>query len=587
MDALLDMAGFQPFGGESAALAPLLASPVRDTAARFLAKAPAWIDTNQDNALYWALLAVAPRRDPALVEITRALQERWQGKLEARAALAARLMCGDPDAITELQSAAWLDNKRDLDKIVEVLIWSCPPAAAEILIPIVRRYQHGATHLAPLAKAVSTLGAAKTSWKGGQATHTPAPLDPAWFDLGLEILLERPRPGVRPGVMLAAPSSNRETRVREALARAPNSQTLAALLPPRPLPKALSPEQQGFVRHTDFGYQIALHGLDPARLDGILAALDEPPARIQLAFPAKLTATERKQWFAAAGMARASRHKLIALGAAGFKAYLKSPHVAGVTHLVLREADIGLGGVTELAASDAMPALAHLDLGTGDHDRTTWTDDVAAALVAGRGASLAGLASLRLDGWKIRNGGPLGESALFRGLTELSMRRQMQLGLAAHALLFGLGEGGSQLAKLDLGTCYRNLRDGSGNWTESRGQPIKPVPIRTLVFDGNIVDAKLLEAISKAGWPLETLILKNTDPRALDGLKASNLELRHLDLADSPTLTAAHVREWSTWPVFAKLDTLVLTGQNEIRGDDLATFPEAVQRAIVAGGWPG
>jgi hypothetical protein len=267
------------------------------------------------------------------------------------------------------------------------------------------------------------------------------------------------------------------------------------------------------------------------------------------------------------------------------KALLASSRIPKLTHLDLSGADIGHPGLKELAKSDAIPALEHLALdANSDHDKTKWDDRAIEALTSTRGGALAALRSLSIEGWDFHHAKAFGQTDLARQLVSLSLAYQMTIGWRTHAFLDGLGPG-AKLESLDLSYCYRNYLDGLEDWNSYRGNTIEKIPsLKKLVFRESSFEMQPI--IDAWWWPLETLVLGDASPASLAPLEQAKPGLLHLDLRDSAALRVDHLRTWSAWPVFEHLETLVITGRTDLRTRDVATLPEAMQRAIAKGGFP-
>jgi hypothetical protein len=621
LELLLEIFVLEWEGRDRAGLRALIHSVAPGASLALVQRLPGWVERKKagevqlGRLLAEACQVLSARGDaaalPGLVEATGLAGD---DRLLSQRLLVARMALGDEPAAEELRQRWLRPCYSGEDKIgKEILERSAPEVAYRFLAPIVRAHQGGDDSLRDTAaKLLFDLTTPEHRWGGPDGTERIElplpPRDPAWFELGLELLEQRPRPHLhgylRP--LLALPHPRREELLEAASQRYPHAGLLTGLRPPagHPLLAHLDPERleshgvvpERFRQEPSGEWTLLARSGRLVELSGILEGLGERASLVTgIDFGGRAMPPNAAELVAAwedLGRFRRLSLKGSVLKLPALRKLLKSPHLGAVEQLDLGFTQLTGTGLAALGKARTLPRLRSLLLAC-DEGRHSASD--LEALV--QGPALAGLEELSLAGWRLEGGWrALGGSTLGRNLLCLDLSEQHHLGHDLARLLHCLAEHDARLETLKLGYSFQGVRQGSDDWNhwlddQAQQRPVTPLAglrrLELAVVDGPMLAALLGASIfpgltaldlsdsTLAGEDL-ALFAAQDPPSAL-----AELRLRHVQRIDR-----AAIERLAAWPQAARLELLDVGGRTDLRSDALEGLPDGMVRAIEAAGWP-
>jgi len=569
--------------GEPAKTA-LMASPNADVSPKIGERLSRWWEDDATLCVAHGAGILAARGDDRVMdELVRMSEVAKDDAIVLRGLLIARASLGDASANEAIRGRFLGGN--DLhgdDSYPEKMLPLLSPAAFyDCFAEVFTRYQAGEDALGrKVSKLAFVLTTPKTKYEGGTRVSLPMPeRDPRWFELGVEILAERPRPQLSAYApkLLDVEHPEREARLRD----------IGWPEPPKPDPiftklpeqfEALRKNGDWSLRRGVGGWYLYTRTLKIAQLDELLEALgdtlDEIPGLSIAGRPLKPAAFTKL--FGWEGLARFTHLDVSStpMKLPDVRKLLRSRHAAQLEHLDLTGLRLKKPPFAELRKLEKLRSLRALSTWENIH----WGDAELAAIVK------SGLPFERLDlpSWRLGSELELyGVNESARALRTILLTNQWSLGPAAPRFLQGLAENEGQLERLDVSGCFANV--GPGDWNLADDAPMPS--FRVLQARGTKVRdfvAQLVDA-----WffgQLEDLDLAHVGFH--EALLTAKAPLKKLSLRGAHGLDGAALEKLGQAPIAEHLEWLDVGGATDLRVDDIERVPEHVQEAMRAADWP-
>lgn len=577
IDALLELCDVTPMGSAAAASAELQKCDPAQTVAAFRKKAATWTES-EEKKLRWALRGVAPFCDPSLLELSRALFERWDDQISKRVAAFAILCSDDVESASDALRGWIFDESIEFEFLAKELLWNAPKRAADLLIPLVQSFQAGDDRLADAISALN-LRDDKTLVNGVWEPKL-IPLNAEWFELGLELALQRPRPGIlTTEEMLRVHHPEREKLSANALQEAPNSRRIARVANP--------PVEVEGATWNGHGYTLRTNQQSPESLEETLENLDHE-AVLSLIIPGELTKELRETWFEWSGLSRFRCIYMEDARSADLKAFLKSDFISGITELSINASSVGKSALKAIGKTEKLPHLQRLRL-LAKPNRNREKDFELLSPLLEQESGLSSLVELDLPTWRFEGyEAEISKTALFQRVKKLGFQGLSGGPKWVVSLLHHMAKAGSELERLDLSVGHDPLNRCVIDWTQIDGSPAEYVEsLRTIDFSRTHLSVDAIKNIVEAPWwPLEKIVFASLPIACVEPLTAAAPGTKHLTLHNQTDLTLDRLLVWGESDLFQGLQSLTVSGVNGLHTADLQNVPSALKSAILAGDWP-